>query len=87
MSKRQKLSGAAYRKLKTTKEPEEIKCAASLHVFLQKKYVAKAKCKDEDAECTSELVGEEDGENANMVATNIEIKAGEEFPVGINVVK
>ena len=51
------------------------------------KYVAKAKCKDEDAEYTSELEGEEHGENANMVKTNIEIKVEEEFPAGINIVK
>ena len=54
MSKQQKLSSAAYRKLKATGEHEERKCAASLHFFLQKKYVTKAKCKDGDTECTSE---------------------------------
>ena len=36
--------------------------------------MAKVKCKDEDAECTSELGREEHGENANMVETNIKIK-------------
>lgn len=47
-----------------------------LYVFLQKKYVAKAKCKDEDAECISKLGGEE---HVNMVKTNIGIKVEEEF--------
>ena len=87
MSKRQKLSGVAYRKLKATKEHEERKCAASLQVFLQKKYVAKAKHKDKDAERTTELGGEEPEENVNMVDTNIKIKVEEEFLAGINVVK
>ena len=64
--------------MKATREREEIKCAASLHVFLQKRYGAKAKCKDGDAEYTSELGGEEHRENA---------KVKEEFPAGINVVK
>ena len=41
MSKWHKQSGAAYRKLKATREREEGKCAASFHVFLQKKYVVK----------------------------------------------
>ena len=59
MSKRQKLSGAAYRKLKATTERKERTCAASLHVFLQKKYIAKAKYKDKDAECILELGIEE----------------------------
>ena len=59
-----------------------------LHLYMfsfRKKYEVKAKCKDEIAECTSELEGEEHGEKANMVETNIEIE--EEFPAGINVVK
>ena len=64
MSKQQKLSDIAYCKLKATKEREERKCAAFFHAFLQKKYVVKATCKDEDAERTSEL-GEE--ENVNMM--------------------
>ena len=83
MSKRQNLSDEAYRKLKATREREERKCAASLHVFPPKKYAAKAKCKDEDAECTSELEGEKHGENANMEETHIEIKVEEEFPARI----
>ena len=67
------------------KLPENAKkCAASLYVFLYKKYVVKAKRKDEDVECRSELEKEE---NANIVETNIEIKVEEEFPSGINVVK
>ena len=85
MSKRQKLSGVAYRKLKVTREREERKSAASLQVFKQKKYIAKAKCKDEDAE--SALGRKECEENANMMETNIEIEVEEEFPVGINIVK
>ena len=36
---------------------------------------------------TSELGREEYKENANMMETNIEIKAEEEFPAGINVLK
>ena len=87
MSKRQKLNGAANLKLKATRECEERKCAVSFHIFRQKKYVAKAKCKDEDTECTSKLRGEEHGENVNMVAINIEIKVEEGFSTGINVVK
>ena len=59
MSKQQKLSGTSYRKLKTTRKREERKCVASLYVILQKKYVAKTKCKDMDVECRSELEGEE----------------------------
>ena len=70
--------------MKAIRECEERNCAAYLHVFLQKKYVAKAKCKDKDAECTSELEGEEHGEKANMVDTNIEIKVEEEFLAGIH---
>ena len=58
-----------------------------LQVFLQKKSIAKTKCKDKDAESTSELWKEEHKENANIVETNIEIKVEEEFPAGINVVK
>ena len=54
LSKYQKLSGAAYRKLKVIRECEKKKSAASLLVFPQKEFVAKAKCKDEDAECTVE---------------------------------
>ena len=73
--------------MKANREHEERKSAASLHVFLQKKYVAKAKCKDKDAECTSELGGEEHGENGNMLEINILIKFEEEFPAGINDVK
>ena len=61
----------AHSKSKATREREEIKCATSLHVFLQKKYGVKAKCKDEDAEYTS----------------FIEINVEEEFPAEINVVK
>ena len=63
------------------------KCAASLHVFQQKKYVDKAKCKYEDAECASERGGEEHEENTNMVESNIEIKVVKEFPAGINIVR
>ena len=59
----------------------------SIFVFLQKKHVAKAKCKDKDVECSSKLGEEGHGENANMAETNIEIKVEEEFPAGINVVK
>ena len=76
-----------YCKLKAASEPKEIKSATSLHVFPQKKYVAKAKFKDEDAECTSELGKKEHGENANMMETNIAIKVEEVFPAGINFVK
>ena len=43
--------------------------------------------KEEDAECISELGGEEQGDNGNMVKTNIEIKIEEEFPAEIKVVK
>ena len=57
MSKWQKLSSAAYSKLKATRKREGRKCAASLHVFQQKKYVAKVECKDENAEYTSEIGG------------------------------
>ena len=85
MCKQQKLGGAAFSKLKATREREERKCAISLYVFLPKKSVAKAKCKDDDAERTSELGGEEQGEN--MMETNIEIKAEEKFPAGISVDK
>ena len=53
MSKRQKLRFAVYHELKATREHDERKCAASLHVFRQKIYVAKAKWKDKNAECTS----------------------------------
>ena len=84
MSKQLKLSGAAYHKLKATRERKERRCVASLHVFLRKKFVAEAKCKYMDAECTSKL---EHGENVNIMETNIEIKVEEEFPAGINVVK
>ena len=87
MNKRQNLSGAAYRKLKANGEREERKCAESLHVFQQKKYIGRSECKDGDAECTSELEGEEHGENTNMVETNIEIEVEEEFLTEINVVK
>ena len=73
--------------MKATRERDERKFAASLHVFLKKKYVAKAKSKDEDAEYTSEVGEEEHGENTNMMEKNIEIKIEEEFPAGINVVK
>ncbi len=73
--------------MKVTREREERKCAASLHVFRQKKHVTKGKCKAEDAGCTSQVGGVEDGENANMVETNIEIKVKDEFPAGIIVVK
>ena len=86
MSKRQKLDGTSYHKLKATRGSGE-KCAVSLPVFQQKKYVAKAKYEDEDTECTSELVGDEHGENANMVESNIGIKVEEEFLAGINVLK
>ena len=72
--------------LKATREREG-GCAASLHVFLKEKYVAEAKCKDEDAGCTPKLRGEEHDENVNMVETNIELKVEEEFPAGIDVVK
>ena len=77
----------AYCELKANRECKERKYAASLHVVLQKKYVAKAKCKNEDSECTLELGGEEHEENANMVLTNIEIKVEKKFPAGIYVVK
>ena len=87
ISKRQKLSGVAYRKFKATRECVERKLVVSLHIFRQKKYVAKAKRKDEDAKCTSELREEEHGENGNMVKTNIEMKVEEQFRVGIKVVK
>lgn len=87
MSKWKKLHGAAYRKLKATREHKERKCAASLHVFLLKNYIAKAKCKDKDTEYTSKLGREKHGETANMVQTNMEIKVEEEFPAGINIVK
>ena len=76
-----------HRKVKATREREERKCAASLIVFLPKKYVAKAKWKGEDAKCTSELGGEEHRENVNIEERNIEIKVKEEFPEKINVVK
>ena len=56
------------------------KYAASLHIFLQKKYVAKAKFKDEDVDFTLELGGKEHEENMDMVETNIEIKVENEFP-------
>ena len=72
--------------MKATREWKEIKCAASLHVLPLKKYIAKAKCKDEVAEYTSELGGEEHGKNVNVVETNIQIKVKEEFPAEINVV-
>ena len=52
---------SAYGKLKATSERKESKCAATFHVFQQKKYTAKAKSKDKDAECKSELGGEEHG--------------------------
>ena len=81
------MSGVAYRKLKATREREERKCVAFLRVFREKKYVDKRRCKDEDAECSSEIGGEEHGENMNMVETNIKIKIDEELPAGINVVK
>ena len=87
MSKRQKLTDAAYRKLKATREREERTCAASLKVFLQKKYLTKVKCKDEDAECTSKLGWEKNQENANMEETNTERRFEEEFSARINVVK
>ena len=87
MSKQQKLSGTAYHKLKATRECEERKYAASLHVFQQKKYIAKEKCKDKDAQYTSELGEMEHRDNVNMVATNKEKKAEEEFPAGIYVIK
>ena len=64
--------------MNATREHKKIKYASYLHAFLQKKkYVAKGKCKLEDAECTSELGGEEQEENANMVETNIEKKVDE----------
>ena len=85
MSKQQKLSGAAYCKLKATRKHKERKWDASLYVFLQKKYVTKAKSKDEDAECTLELGREEHRENVNMGETNIKVE--EEFPAEISVVK
>ena len=44
-----------------------------------KKYVFKAKSKDEDAEYTSVLDGEEHRENMNIVKTNIDIKVEEEL--------
>ena len=87
MRKQQKPSSAIYRKLKTTRECDERKCAASLHVLLQKKYVAKAKCKDEGTECTSKVGVGIYEENANVVETNMKIKVEEKFPPGINVVK
>ena len=65
MIKRQKLRSTTYRKLKANKECVERKCAASLPLFLRKKYVDEVKCKDEDAECASELQEEEHGENVN----------------------
>ena len=55
-----------------------------LHVFIRKKYVAKVKCKDKDAECTLELGGEDYKENANVVETNIKVE--DEFLAGINIV-
>ena len=87
MSRRQKLSGAANRKLKPTREREKENV---LHLYMfsyRKTYVAKAKCKDKDAKCSLELEGEKHGENPNMVETNLEIKVEEGFPAGINVVK
>ncbi len=73
--------------MKATWECEEIKCTASLHVFLQKKIVSKAKYKDEDTVCKSVLRVKEHGENANMVEVNIEIKVEKEFPAAISIVK
>ena len=55
--------------------------------FLKKKYVAKAKCKDENADSTSEPKAEEHRMKANMVEKNVEIKVEEESPAGINVFK
>ena len=53
----------------------------TLHVFQRKIYVTKAEGQDVDTECSSELEGEEHGENSNMVEANIEIKIEAEFPI------
>ena len=87
MNKRQGLNGATYCNLKATREHKERKCAASLLVFQLNKYVVKAKCKDKDAECTSELRQEEQGDNANMEEMNIELKLKEEFLAGIKEIE
>ena len=76
MSKRQKLSGSAYHKLKASIESEERKCASSLHVFLQKKYVANTKCKDKNAE---ELWRKEQGENRKIEGDNNDVLKEESF--------
>ena len=53
------------------KLPENARKEKVLHLYMfsyfQKKYIAKVKCKDKDAECTLELGGEEHKENMIMV--------------------
>ena len=65
------------------------KNVSAMFVYVYEIYatVVKAKCKDKDAERTSELGEEEHEDNVNMMKTNIEIKVEEEFPAGINVVR
>ena len=54
-----------------------------LHLYMYSYRRNKSKIQRDYVECTSEIGGKEHEENANIVETNIEIKAEEEIPAGI----